>query len=77
VNGQHRRQDTYEVRDLAERLLLDELRCLVATFGEIDRDELERSVRLLHDDHHPLAAGGVGRAVELEDHDEECGECRW
>jgi hypothetical protein len=63
-------KDTYDVRDLAERLLLNVCGRLVLASPRVDLDELEWSLRLLEHDHDPHGAGRVPETVELEDHDE-------
>ncbi len=59
---------TYEIWDLAERLLLQIFGRLVLSSCEVDGDELHLHVELLRDGEYALRARRQDDTVELENH---------
>ena len=60
--------ETYDIRNLAERLFLEIRRCFVFAFFEVHRDEFERNLLLTQDCRDAGSAGCDVLSEEPEDH---------
>ena len=61
-------KDTYNVRNLAERMLLEMFRFFMFTLHYIDCNELIWDPFLLEHDSYPASAGGERCAIDFQDH---------
>lgn len=62
------KENTHDIRDLAERLLFQVLRRLVLAFHEVDDDQFKSDVFLVQDSRNAARAGRLASSVKLEDH---------